>query len=333
MAEATYARDQLLDRRAKLTSVLSRTPVNPHLTALLDEVDAALERIQDGSFGICEYCHDTIEADRLACDPLIRFCIDHLSREERSALEQDLVLAANMQSGLLPPREQRFGDWEIAHHYQPKGAVSGDYCDVITCPGGELFLLVGDASGKGVAASLLMTQLHAIFRSLIHCQISLKELMERANRILCEGNAGRAYATLVCARISPSGCLEISNAGHCPPLVARKSDVTRIEPASLPLGMFSEVEYGVECYQLDPGDTLILYTDGVTETTNQDDDYGEERVEQLLRRCLNLDPRALVDACMDDVAAFRGASPASDDITLMAVRRSTGIPAGVGFSG
>ena len=322
MAEATYARDQLLDRREKLVSVLAQEPVNPHLAALLDQVDAALDRIRAGSFGICEYCNDTIEADRLASNPLVRFCIDHLNREERSALEQDLVLAARMQSGLLPPREQRFNGWEIAHHYQPMGPVSGDYCDVISYPGGELFLIVGDSSGKGVAASLLMTQLHAIFRSLIHKDISLKELMEHANRILCEGNSGRAYATLVCARVSPSGWVEVSNAGHCQPLIAQGSGVTRIKSASLPLGMFSNVEYGVECYQLDPGDILILYTDGVSETSNQQEDYGDEGVAQMLRRCLNLNPRALVDACIEDLARFRGSSAATDDVTLMAVRRA-----------
>jgi sigma-B regulation protein RsbU (phosphoserine phosphatase) len=322
MAEASYARDQLLDRRERLAAVLNGTPANPHLTALLDQVDAALERIEDGSFGICEYCHDTIEADRLVCDPLIRFCIDHLSRDQRSALEQDLVLAASMQSGLLPPRQQRFGEWEIAHHYQALGPVSGDYCDVITCPGGELFLLVGDASGKGVAASLLMTQLHAMFRSLIHCNIGLKELMERANRILCEGNSGRSYATLVCARVSPSGRLEIVNAGHCSPLVASKSLIGRMETSSLPLGMFSDVEYEVECRQLEAGDTLILYTDGISETHRGDDDYGDHRMEQMLGRCLDFDARSLVDACIADLAAFRGHAAATDDVTLMAVRRA-----------
>jgi len=323
MAETAYAREQLLDRRQKLTSVLTHSRSNPHLTALLEEVDAALERVEAGSFGVCEYCHDSIEADRLACDPLIRFCIDHLSREERSALEQDLVLAANMQSGLLPPREQRFGDWEIAHHYQSMGPVSGDYCDVIPCPGGELFLLVGDASGKGVAASLLMTQLHAMFRSLIHCNISLKELMERANRILCEGNSGRSFATLVCARVSPTGMLEVSNAGHCTPLVRSKSAIRRIETAGLPLGMFTGVEYEVERRQMEVGDTLVLYTDGVTETHNgEDDDYGCHRVEEIVQRCLNHDPRSLVDACLADLAEFRGHSAVTDDITLMAVRRN-----------
>jgi sigma-B regulation protein RsbU (phosphoserine phosphatase) len=321
MADTTYARDQLRDRRQKLTSVLNHTRANPHLAALLEEVDAALERVETGSFGVCEYCHDTIEADRLACDPLTRFCIDHLSREQRSALEQDLVLAATMQSGLLPPRQQRFGDWEIAHHYQPMGPVSGDYCDVITCPGGELFLLVGDASGKGVAASLLMTQLHAMFRSLIHCKISLKELMERANRILCEGNSGRSYATLVCARVGASGLLEVANAGHCTPLIASRSATKRIESASLPLGMFTDVEYEVESHQLEAGDTLILYTDGVSETHNGDDDYGDERMEQMLRRCCDFDARSLVDACMTDLAAFRGHVAPADDVTLMAVHR------------
>lgn len=321
MADTTYARDQLLDRRQKLTSVLHHTSANPHLAALLDEVDAALERVETGSFGICEYCHDSIEADRLACDPLTRFCIDHLSREQRSALEQDLVLAAAMQSGLLPPREQRFGEWEIAHHYQPMGPVSGDYCDVITCPGGELFLLVGDASGKGVAASLLMTQLHAMFRSLIHCKISLKELMERANRILCEGNSGRSYATLVCARVSATGLLEVANAGHCTPLIASRSATKRIESASLPLGMFTEVEYQVESHQMETGDILILYTDGVSETHNGDDDYGDERMEQMLRRCFDFDARSLVDTCVAELAAFRGNASAADDVTFMAVRR------------
>lgn len=324
MAETAYAREQLLDRREKLSAVLTHLPENRHLTALLDQVDAALERIEGGSFGICEYCHDSIEADRLACDPLIRFCIDHLSREQRGALEQDLALAANMQSGLLPPRDQRLGAWEIAHHYQPMGPVSGDYCDVIQCPGGELFLLVGDASGKGVAASLLMTQLHAMFRSLVHCGISLKELMERANRVLCEANSGRSFATLVCARVSPSGLLEVSNAGHCQPLVVAKAGVARMESASLPLGMFTGVEYDIECRQLDPGDTLVLYTDGVTETSNQDDDYGEHRVEQVLRRCRESDPRSLVDACIEDLAAFRGQSAPTDDVTFMAARRSVG---------
>ena len=227
-----------------------------------------------------------------------------------------------MQSGMLPPREQRFGDWEIAHHYQPMGPVSGDYCDVIACPGGELFLLVGDASGKGVAASLLMTQLHAMFRSLIHCDISLKELMERANRILCEGNSGRSFATLVVARISPAGLLEVANAGHCTPLIAGKSTTKRIETASLPLGMFTGVEYEVERHQLDAGDTLVLYTDGVTETHNGVDDYGDQRMEQMLRRCFDFDARSLVDACMADLAAFRGPSTAMDDVTLMAVRRN-----------
>jgi sigma-B regulation protein RsbU (phosphoserine phosphatase) len=325
MTETTSARDQLLDRRQKLTSVLTHKQANPHLTALLDQVDDALERIENGSFGICEYCHDTIEADRLACDPLTRFCIDHLSRDQRSALEQDLVLAATMQSGLLPPREQRIGDWEIAHHYQPMGAVSGDYCDVILCPGGELFLLMGDASGKGVAASLLMTQLHAMFRSLIHCNISLKELMGRANRILCEANAGRSFATLVCARVSPSGLLEVANAGHCTPLVTGKAATRRIETASLPLGMFTEVEYEVERLQLNSGDTLILYTDGVSETRNGDDDYGDQRLEQMLRRCFHLNARSLVDACIEDLAAFRGHTTAADDVTLMAVRRQSAV--------
>jgi sigma-B regulation protein RsbU (phosphoserine phosphatase) len=87
--------------------------------------------------------------------------------------------------------------------------------------------------------------------------------------------------------------------------------------------MFSDVEYDVEHHQLDPGDTLVLYTDGVTETQNSaDDDYGCERVEEILRRCFQHDPRALVDSCLEDLAAFRGDNHATDDLTLMAIRRN-----------
>ena len=99
-----YMREQLRDRRRRLQHGLQHRNGPDHLQSLLEEVDGALARIEDGTYGICDACHDTIECDRLISDPLIRFCLDHLSGAERSALERDLELAAQVQRGLLPSR-------------------------------------------------------------------------------------------------------------------------------------------------------------------------------------------------------------------------------------
>src|SRR5438552_692848 len=106
-----------------------------------------------GSFGICEHSHESIETDRLIADPLMRFCLDHLNGQQRNALEQDLQLAAQIQRGLLP-RPDLFRDgWQVSYHYEPAGVVSGDYCDVVEAGDGDIYFMLGDVSGKGVAAS------------------------------------------------------------------------------------------------------------------------------------------------------------------------------------
>src|SRR5579871_627405 len=145
-------RQQLLDRRSKLERVLDSTPMG-RFSALLDEVDQALERIDQGTFGICEICDEPVEADRLITDPLVTICLDHFSANQRRVLESDLQLAAQIQKGLLPEQNLKTGGWHISYAYQPASLVSGDYCDVIRTDGNDLYFMLGDVSGKGVAAS------------------------------------------------------------------------------------------------------------------------------------------------------------------------------------
>ena len=155
----------LLDRRAKLEAA-ARSRADRYLHELLEEVDAALGKIDVGTFGLCETCGDPIEADRLRADPLVRFCLDHLDDKERTAHERDLALATEIQSKLLPPADLTVGPWSTHYCYEAAGPVGGDYCELIEGEGGgSLFFAVGDVAGKGVAASLLMTHLNAIFRS------------------------------------------------------------------------------------------------------------------------------------------------------------------------
>src|SRR5581483_1211302 len=144
-----FIRRQLVERQHKLRHAVAEPDHSERLHQLLEEVDSALTRIDNGSFGICEHCHESIECDRLIADPLLRFCLDHLSRQEKSALEEDLQLAARIQRGLLPAQEILCCGWHICYHYEPAGVVSGDYCDVIDAGEAGLYFMVGDVSGKG----------------------------------------------------------------------------------------------------------------------------------------------------------------------------------------
>lgn len=313
-------RGQLLARREKLQAALAGRETEGYFAELMNEVDAALARLADGNFGLCETCHDPIEPDRLASDPLTRFCLDHLTGRERSALEQDLAMSARIQAALLPRADLSFAGWEVAYHYQPASVVSGDYCDVI--PGaGELLFLLGDVSGKGVAASILMAHLHAMFRSLITVGLPLGQMLTQANRLFCESTMPNSFATLVCGRATAGGEVEIANAGHCPPLVKRPASVQNIGAGGLPLGLFCEGQYQTETIGVDPGDRLVLYTDGLSEARNASDaEYGTGRIKSLL--ATTAAARSSADVLIRDWTAFRGPVPQHDDVTLMVIRRS-----------
>jgi phosphoserine phosphatase RsbU/P len=128
-------RAQLLDRRERLTTAVDHFTNTQHLVDLLQKVDSALERMDGGAYGLCEGCHEAIEADRLLADPLMCFCLDHLNDKQRVALQQDLDLASRIQSGLLPHRGFHSRNWEACYHYEPAGAVSGDYCELFESRG------------------------------------------------------------------------------------------------------------------------------------------------------------------------------------------------------
>lgn len=316
-------REQLIDRRQKLESATIGFSETTELTRLLQEVDAALRRMDQGTYGICDVCHDPVESERLIANPLTRVCIDHLTPKEQRALEDDLELAAEIQSGLLPQPSQTIDGWEIAYHYQPAGIVSGDYCDLISSEDKSLLFVIGDVSGKGVAASMLMAHLQAMFRTLTSSDLPLNQMLERASRIFCESTLPSHYATLVCGKASTNGEVEICNAGHLPPLLLHQGQVRSIDATGLPLGLFSKEQFSINKLRMEKGDTLFLYTDGFSEALDHGNrEYGIERLSRLLRENCKLASRGLLDACVRDLVSFgAGASP-TDDLTLMAISRT-----------
>lgn len=315
-------REQLLDRRHKLETAANAFQGAPELTQLLHEVDAALQRMEDGTYGLCEVCKEPVEADRLIADPLTRFCLGDLTVNEQRALEEDLQLASRIQQGLLPDLTRRIDGWEVSFHYNPAGLVSGDYCDLIPSEDGSLHFVLGDVSGKGVAASMLMAHLHAMFRTLISINLPLEQLLERASRVFCESTLPTHYATLACGRATPSGKLEICNAGHLPPLLVSRAGVKEIPATGLPLGIFCTEHFTVNRMKMEKGDTLFLYTDGVSESVDgAGSEFGVDRLANLLVENRDFKPQSLIDNCVRELNSFRVGQGPKDDLTLMAIQR------------
>jgi sigma-B regulation protein RsbU (phosphoserine phosphatase) len=314
-------RPAIIDRRRRLQAA-ARTLSADYVNSLLAEVDAALQRIDDGSYGLCETCHDPIEPDRLQRNPLARFCLDHLTIEELHAHEQDLELATQIQANLLPAKNLISGNWETHYRYEPAGVVGGDYVEILRSgDASSLFFAVGDIAGKGVAASLLMTHLSAIVRSLVSLDLPLTDVMSRANRLLCESTPATHYATLIAGRTTESG-VELCNAGHCTALLLRQDGIDRIHATGLPLGLFCDGRYTVRHIQLDPEDTLVLYSDGITEAENPNGHiYDEERLIRSLISHSDRDPSTMSDRVLHDVIRFRDTQRSQDDMTLLIVRR------------
>lgn len=314
-------RSELIDWRARLEATARDSSDSFDWNSLLREVGSAIERLgQRDSYGVCQVCHDEIGAATMKADPLARTCLSCLTPEQLSELEDDLDRAWLIQGELLPKENLKFNGWEVAFHYEPAGRVSGDYCDLVSTDTGDLYFLIGDVSGKGVAASLLMSRLHAIFRSLIDLSLGVSELVERANHLFADKTMSPYYATLVCGKAAANGEVEICNAGHPAPLLLHGGDVSSITATGLPVGMFCQGRYSCTQVKLDKGDRLLLYTDGLSEARNSvGTEYGVDRLLRLLRESQQLPGHALIHRVVEDGRVFSSGLPPTDDLTLMAI--------------
>jgi len=315
-------RDQLQARRQRLREALPRVQKPERLAELLQQVDAALESMDAGTFGLCETCHDPIESDRLLANPLCRHCLDHLSPTEQRALERDLALAFQVQRGLLPQATCAVDGWSVAYHYEPAGSVSGDYCDLIPLEDDTALFLIGDITGKGIAASMLMAHLHAIFRSLTITRQPVADLVSGANRVFSQGISSSHFATLACGSLGHGGVVDICNAGHCRPLHVSRHGVATIDGTGVPLGILPDWEYTSHRLCLEAGDSLVLYTDGLSEAFNAgNQQYGAARLAKLLQQHGTLASKDLLGAILEDLKAFRSRHSPADDLTIMVIRR------------
>lgn len=271
----------------------------------------------------CEICSGELDQDILRAGPLKRICLECLSEEERHALQHDLEVAGQIQARLLPARNLTFGRWQIHYHYEPLGAVSGDHIDLIRPgrTGRALHFLFGDVSGKGVAASILMANLQALFRSLVSQELPLAEIVERANHLFHESTAANSYATLVAGRLNGDGRLELCNAGHNPPLLVRDGGLASLAAGGPPLGIAARGRIVPKRLHLEPDDFLFLYTDGLSEANNDGgEEYGSCRLEESLAGYRGRAARDVVGSILEEVRSFQDGTPQIDDVTAMVIR-------------
>ena len=320
-------RESLEARRARLAA-LAGARREEQLVELVRRVDAALAAVEIGEWSLCTVCHEPITEEPWSSDPLIRVCLECLTADERRALERDLEAAAKVQRALLPPRQLVYGGWEVAFLWEPRGAVSGDHVDLVVPRGaGEpLHLLLGDVSGKGIAASLLQAHLHALFRALASAETSPAELLERANRLFVEAIPADRFATLAALRLHGDGRVELANAGHPRPLLADARGVRPVEGGGLPIGLFAGATYSGHDLRMAAGETLLLYSDGLAEAERDDEEYGIGRAAAALRRAAARAPVDVLAEVRADLERFLAGASRSDDLTLLVLRRSAVAP-------
>lgn len=244
---------------------------------------------------------------------------------QRERLHNELEIASQVQQRLFPKRAPDVEGLDLAGCCVPAQSVGGDYYDFLTTPDGAVGLAVGDVAGKGVPAALLMAGLQASLRGLILGGVTdLRELMAKLNLLVYEASPANRFATFFYGVYDPSaGALRYSSAGHNPSLLLRATGECHwLKTPGVGLGMtrrsrYEQAEIGLEC-----GDTLVLYTDGVTEARNeQGEEFGEDRLLEVLRSAPTGEAQPVVDHVLEAVKNFAAGAPQHDDITLIVARR------------
>lgn len=328
-------RGGLLQKRSNLVEWLRTTPARtrqvrlgpaaePALQAHLRTLDTAIAQAKDHTLGRCHVCQETVDPELLEMDYTSCVCLDHFSEAEQRLLEADLELAQKVQKALLPQHAPTIPGLELAIFSRPAQIVGGDYFDFFHFADGTHGLAIADVAGHGMSASLLMASLQTALRTLVPTTDSPVEVLRHLNRFFCHNVHFTTFVTLFLACFDPATrTLTYGNAGHNPPLLycrqARNSDsVTWLQPTGAAIGLIEEFQINTETVTLTQGDILLLYTDGVTEAMDgAEDQFGRERLADLVRREAGLPIKDLVQAIRQEVQAFTGDQPLADDTTIV----------------
>lgn len=296
--------------------------VAQHLQVLNEALDKAEER----TLGLCQVCNGYIETSRLEMDFTASVCIDHYSLEERRKLEAELELAQKVQKSLLPQQLPQIPGVQVAAFSQPAQIVGGDYFDFFRFRNGAHGFAIADVMGKGMPASLLMASLQASLRILAPEHDSPATVMQRLNALFAHNTQLIKFITIFLGSFDPqTRVLEYCNAGHNPPVLARKCGENFhfewLKPTGAAIGLVESFNFGIAKIALQSGDMLLLYTDGLTEAMNaQDEEYGEQRLSAVLQSAYDSSPQTVLHDLRHALRNFTGTERLHDDFTMIAAK-------------
>ena len=248
-------------------------------------------------------------------------------REEafaKAKIDEELRTAYTIQKRLLPSSLPVVAGYSFAAANRPAKSVSGDYYDMVVRPDGRIYFVIADVSGKGITAAIVMSSVAMAFNIFTRTDPTPADLLRELNATLAPKTAPTKFVTLVAGVLDPStGQIVFANAGHVPPLVVSCNGVETLNKTDLVVGLFPNAKYQNQTIQLNPGDALVLFTDGVTEAENaKEEQLGLTTVAEMLKSLHCADASRILAGVDEHVHAYIGDTPPGDDVTMLAVTRS-----------
>ncbi|MEO5858839.1 MAG: GAF domain-containing SpoIIE family protein phosphatase [Pyrinomonadaceae bacterium] len=247
----------------------------------------------------------------------------HEQMVEKKRIEAQLEIARQVQLELLPDRDPELKDFDMSAYVFPTEEVSGDYYDWVKIFDDQIGIVVADAVGKGIPAALLMSFLRASLRASVQVGYAPHIAMSKVNNLLWDSVEDHQFITAIYGILDETNrTLVFSNAGHNPPLLMSADGTYRyVEYGDTPLGMFYDARYHQHFILFEPGQTMVIYTDGITEAANEEgEEYGEGRLAKIVHAGLDLPAKKMIDHIRKDVADFTGRKFLDDDGTLFIIK-------------
>lgn len=292
----------------------------------LEVIDKSLEKIQEGTFGVCEICHEGVDDALLKMDYTSTVCLGHFSEEELRQLESELELSQVVQRGLLPQQAPTIPGLAIAAFSRPAQIVSGDYFDFMRFKDGGHGIVMADVSGHGVSAGMLMSSLQTAFHTLVPTAESPLDVLERINHLYAHNINFTTFVTIFFGKFdAATRTFSYGSAGHNSGYLHRAADRSEVllHPTGPAIGLMEGFGVRLESVQLYAGDTLVLYTDGVTEAQSPDGtQLGLDRLADTIRVNSELSPEQLIQKILQTLNEFIDGQPLADDVTLVACKVS-----------
>jgi sigma-B regulation protein RsbU (phosphoserine phosphatase) len=289
---------------------------------IISELKKALEQIDERDFGQCVKGDGEVEVERLELDYTTCVCLAHYSDSQLRALENELELAAKVQRGLLPAQVKDVKGLGIAARTQPAHIIGGDYYDFFDFQDGTPGFAIADVMGKGLPASMLMSNLQASLRILASDYSEPHLLLSRLNQLFRYNlKLIRFISVFLLAIDVGKRTIRYANAGHHPPTLwnAAQKSITWLNPTGPAIGLNYQMEYTSERVSYASGDVLLMYTDGLVEARSADgEEFGDHRLEAYLKEHYHESPQQLVKGLFETLKSYAGSF--SDDITLLVVK-------------